>query len=205
MQLLSSGIRTAFDAKRVELDVPAANRIYCPRPTCSVFLGGSESSNNSDLVCGECGTSVCPQCRQPSHSGENCSENAGTLAMRELARTERWQTCPGCKAIVELEVGCYHMTCRCRTQFCYLCAVPWKGCTCPQWDDDRLLETAQRRVEQEMRAPVPEPVYHERVRQMANVLRSRHDCDRHRWSNRRGPAECEECHDIMPLFIKVAS
>ena len=205
VHLLSSRIRAAFDAKRVELDVPSASRIYCPWPTCSAFLGCSESSNSGDLVCGECGVPVCSQCRQPSHSGENCAENAGTLAVRELARTERWQTCPGCSAIVELNIGCYHMTCRCRTQFCYLCAIPWKGCECPQWAEERLLEVAQFRVEQEMEDPVEALVYHEHVQEMANVLRSRHDCDQHQWSKQRRSGQCEECHDFMPLFVMVAS
>ncbi|KAF5378618.1 hypothetical protein D9615_007185 [Tricholomella constricta] len=161
----------AYNIKRVELDVPAANRIFCPTPTCSAFLGSSEHAR-SNLRCSKCHTSVCSQCRQPSHPGENCSENQATIEVRELARAERWQTCPGCKAIVELNVGCYHITCRCRFQFCYLCAKPWKDCGCPQWNEDLLLDTAQQRVAQENvgRAPVAPIVLQEQLSPVASGL-----------------------------------
>jgi hypothetical protein len=45
--------------------------------------------------------------------------------------------------VVELAQGCYHMTCRCRAEFCYLCSKPWKNCPCPQWDERRLLVEAR--------------------------------------------------------------
>ena len=40
-------------------------------------------------------------------------------------------------------MGCYHMTCRCRRQFCYLCARTWKTCHCSQWDEKRLYGRAE--------------------------------------------------------------
>jgi hypothetical protein len=39
---------------------------------------------------------------------------------------------------VELSTGCFHMTCRCKAQFCYLCAARWKSCACVQWNERRL-------------------------------------------------------------------
>jgi hypothetical protein len=203
--LLGAKLRSMFDSKRGELDVPASHRVYCPTPSCSTFLGSSENETR-DIICHKCSSSVCPMCKQPVHPGENCSENAATLEVRELARNEHWQTCPACKAIIELHQGCYHMTCRCRAQFCYLCAVQWKNCDCPQWEERRLLDTAQRRVEHEVgdHARLAEPaVFEARVQHMANTLRENHDCERHRWRRQNGRARCEECLYTLPDFILV--
>jgi IBR domain, a half RING-finger domain len=205
--LLGVKLRLTFDSKRTELDVPAENRVYCPTPSCSAFLGSSENATRN-LICRKCLSLVCPMCKQLAHAGENCSENTATLEVRELARNEGWQTCPVCKAIIELHQGCYHMTCRCRAQFCYLCAVPWKNCSCPQWDEGRLLDTAQRRVGREVgdRARLAQPaVFAQQVQRMANTLRQNHDCDQHLWRKREGRARCEECQFTLPNFILVSS
>lgn len=45
--------------------------------------------------------------------------------------------------MIELTTGCFHMTCRCKTQFCYLCSSPWKTCQCPRWDEQRLVTRAE--------------------------------------------------------------
>ena len=37
--------------------------------------------------------------------------------------------------MIELNHGCFHMTCRCKTQFCYRCGAQWKTCSCPQWEE----------------------------------------------------------------------
>jgi len=42
------------------------------------------------------------------------------------------------------------MTCRCRTEFCYLCKALWKSCRCPQWDEARLFAAAERRVDAQL-------------------------------------------------------
>lgn len=202
--LLGPILRCTFDSKCIELDVSPNNRVYCPMPSCSTFLGSSENATG-DIICHVCKTSVCLLCKQLAHSGENCSENAAMLEVRELARTERWQTCPVCKAIIELRHGCYHMTCRCRAQFCYLCAVPWKNCKCPQWDEARLIATAEHRVGQEVGNRVQPGVFQEHVRRMANTLRQNHDCGRHSWRRQDGRARCEECHYILRDFLLVSS
>ncbi|KAI5987408.1 hypothetical protein F5J12DRAFT_728428, partial [Pisolithus orientalis] len=48
--------------------------------------------------------------------------------------------------LIDLNMGYYHMTCRCRTEFCYLYGAPWKVCRCPQWDECRLFAVAEQRV-----------------------------------------------------------
>lgn len=86
-----------------------------------------------------------------------CSEDPSAEQVITLGRAEGWARCPGCAQMIELNMGCYHMTCRCRTEFCYLCRARWKTCTCPQWDEHRLLAVAERRVDARPRQP-PLPV-----------------------------------------------
>lgn len=135
---LNAKRRATFELKSREFSTSPDLRTYCSNPQCSTFLGSS-SGRPSDIVCRTCRTSTCIKCRQRSHSNETCQGNAGTLKVQEMARKEGWQTCPGCKTIVELHEGCFHMTCRCRTEFCYLCGSKWKRCKCMQWHEDVVV------------------------------------------------------------------
>ncbi|CAA7264021.1 unnamed protein product [Cyclocybe aegerita] len=205
---IAIGLRRLFEAKHAEFSVLSKDRVYCVSPTCSAFLGSGNGSTGTEMNCPQCGMSTCPQCKQAGHPNDpDCSVNKSTIELRALARREGWQTCPGCYAVVELNVGCYHMTCRCRTEFCYLCAVPWKGCQCPQWEEARLVAAAQQRVENEMgpqavRNVLPN-VFAERVQQRVETLRDNHHCDRHNWTYRHGGGRCEECHFNLPNFLLV--
>ena len=199
-------IRALFLEKSAEFSTPSLSRIYCPNPTCSIFLGPSDVSTR-DIRCPRCATTVCLACKQRAHHGENCAESAMTLEVKALARSENWQTCPGCNAIIELDQGCHHMTCRCRTEFCYVCAARWKNCTCPQWEEARLLGTAERRVVNEMgvRAQAAAPdIFLERVRERVADLRVNHDCVNHRWRYRHGGGRCEECSHTLPQYLLVS-
>ncbi|KAJ3521790.1 hypothetical protein NMY22_g12165 [Coprinellus aureogranulatus] len=134
-----------------------------------------------------------------------CKENEAVDQVRALARESGWQTCPGCFTVVDLHHGCNHMTCTCHTEFCFICGVKWKECTCPQWDEERLLDTARMRAQNDLgaRAREAEPVrFQERVERMAENLRVNHGCVFHSWRG-TGPGNCEECGDYMPVFLKM--
>ncbi|KAL1719404.1 hypothetical protein EV715DRAFT_272792 [Schizophyllum commune] len=205
--LLDSATQRTFDARSAELSTPATRRLYCPNATCSHFLGATDPDGvRSNVRCPRCSTLACSSCKERAHPGAACGENQATEAVRALARASGWQTCPKCKNIVELSQGCFHMTCLCRAQFCYLCAVPWKRCSCRQWDEHRLLDTAEQRVENELgaraRQAAPD-VFRERVAQRVERLRYNHDCgaDGHRWRKQYGGGRCESCHDRLALFL----
>ncbi|KAK0184840.1 hypothetical protein F5146DRAFT_1105963 [Armillaria mellea] len=119
LPLLSFALRSRFQVKSRELGTPAMSRVYCQNP----------KGSHGDMVCTACGTAVCSSCKQNAHRGEDCAENAAIQDLRALARDQQWQTCPGCHSIIELNHGVL-------TQFCYVCAVPWKNCSCPQWDEE---------------------------------------------------------------------
>ncbi|KAF8155211.1 hypothetical protein K438DRAFT_1621972 [Mycena galopus ATCC 62051] len=54
-----------------------------------------------------------------------------------------WQPFSGCSQILDLQQGYYHMTCRCRTEFCYVCTARWKPFSCSQWER-RFLNIAEQ-------------------------------------------------------------
>jgi hypothetical protein len=199
-------LRFSFRKKAVEFATVFKDRLYCPRPTCSVFLG-STADHLDNVVCPRCATEVCVTCKQTVHPGEACGESLAVQQVKALAREQHWQTCPGCAQIIDLQQGCYHMTCRCRMEFCYVCAARWKTCECPQWEEARLLNTAEQRVENEMgaRARVAAPeIFQQRVEQRIERLRYEHDCaNGHRWSRRNGRARCEECRYMLPEYLLV--
>ena len=202
---LSSDLLSIMRAKAVEFSTPSGNRVYCTNSRCSTFLGRS-SDTRTHMACRRCDTIVCSGCKNTAHPDEPCAENAAVLEVRALALAEHWQTCPSCHAIVELSQGCFHITCRCRTSFCYLCAAPWKTCTCRQWDQDRIEYAAEQRVVNQFgeRAMHAEPaVFAERVQQRIADLRINHDCDDHRWVYRHGGGYCNECDDNLPMFMMV--
>jgi hypothetical protein len=197
---------TLVREKAVEFGTPSGNRVYCTNSTCSTFLGPSGDSQ-TEIMCPQCRTSVCLNCKNTAHPNEPCAENEAVLQVRALALEEHWQTCPSCNAIVELSQGCFHITCRCRASFCYLCAVPWKNCTCRQWDDDRIEYAAEQRVVNQYgeRAMHAQPaVFAERVQAGIAELRVNHDCNEHVWRYRHGEGYCNECQYHLPIFMMVS-
>ncbi|KAI0768484.1 hypothetical protein BD413DRAFT_614361 [Trametes elegans] len=105
------------------------DRVYCHNPACAAFLGPAAAAP-ATLSCGECDApGTCAHCKDQTHPGVPCHFQAEDVVLG-LGKDRGWQRCPACKHLVELDIGCYHMTCRCSQQFCYLCATPWKQCKC---------------------------------------------------------------------------
>jgi uncharacterized protein YihD (DUF1040 family) len=68
-------------------------------------------------------------------------------ATLQLASDEGWRRCYNCKVMVEHNQGCIHMTCKCKAQFCYICGLKWRTCTCAdsQLGTIRAAAEARRR------------------------------------------------------------
>jgi hypothetical protein len=199
-------LRLSLRAKAAEFGTLSKDRLYCPRPTCSAFLG-STANRTSDIACPRCRTAVCVRCKQAVHPERGCEDNTALEQVKTLALEQHWQTCPGCGQIIDLQQGCFHMTCRCRTEFCYVCAERWKNCACPQWEEQRLLNTAEQRVENEMgaraRAAAPD-IFVQRVQQRVERLRFDQDCATgHRWRRNNGQARCDECRFMLREYLLV--
>lgn len=111
-------VRHAFEAKSREFTT--RNRLYCHSPHCSAFIGPAASSPSTiDVrICPSCFKFTCDTCKKAWHLGP-CSAEKVDADVLALARDNGWQTCTNCQNMVELAVGCFHMTCRCRAQWCY--------------------------------------------------------------------------------------
>ncbi|KAF8519007.1 hypothetical protein BU17DRAFT_76032 [Hysterangium stoloniferum] len=199
---LSAKSRALFLEKLREHQTP--NRLYCPDPTCSRFIGSADEAEGRH-VCSSCGIQVCAMCKKRAHPRYvPCETDTDAQELIALGETSGWKRCPGCHQMVELSYGCYHMTCLCRTQFCYLCTALWKNCSCVQWDEARLHAAAERRVQNQIQndPPVRRIVNFENlVNRAAEQLRYNHECNHPSWAFRHGAATCEECHSYLPKYI----
>ncbi|KAB8294307.1 hypothetical protein EYC80_009728 [Monilinia laxa] len=139
---LTDDVVRAFEEKKIEFETP--NRIYCCSKPCSSFINPSKIVNEV-ATCDDCGTQTHTLCKLEAHIGD-CSNDTALQEVLDLARGKGWQRCYSCWTMVELEVGCNHMKCRCGAMFCYTCGLKWKTCTCPQWYNDQLVARATELV-----------------------------------------------------------
>ncbi|EMD00127.1 hypothetical protein BAUCODRAFT_119717 [Baudoinia panamericana UAMH 10762] len=191
--LLSLNIRADFLVKKEELDDD--KKLYCKEPRCSAYIPHGNRTPISG-TCPACTTTRCISCEEAPHEG-TCEEKKESQEVHELAEKEGWRSCPACSALIELTIGCNHMTCRCSAQFCYICRLRWKTCTCPQWDENRLMARAH------------DVAHHEdpfagadAVAAAARNPRERPECDHDSWAriNESG-LQSEECRDHLPRYI----
>ncbi|GJJ11018.1 hypothetical protein Clacol_005247 [Clathrus columnatus] len=233
-QQFAESIDAALDADREILDELMREEHFARRDReLAIQIDRRENPTRSadgerrTIQCSECRTRVCTSCKGNAHpSYTPCKEDQETADTMEFCRDQGWQRCPGCQRMIELAHGCYHMTCLCRTEFCYLCRVPWKNCACAQWDENRLLVAAQERVRDEIREAVVHPVQPEaihgsglqmpdwvvneevvghRVNAMVEHLRDNHECNHPGWTTEWGPSQCETCFHRLDRFILLRS
>ncbi|EUC55666.1 IBR finger protein, putative [Rhizoctonia solani AG-3 Rhs1AP] len=208
--ILSPQLVQKFETKSEEFKTP--NRVYCHNSTCSRFLGPAATTERekSARLCTQCWRTTCSFCKSASHASHvPCETDTAAQQVLALGRQEGWQSCPSCHHMVELDTGCYHMTCRCRHEFCYLCARRWKECTCPQWDENRLIAQAERRVVRDLGAlpavarPAQVEARRQDIFQMAEELRLDHECDHHisGFFKRNGSGNCESCGSWLRDFL----
>ncbi|KAI5778851.1 hypothetical protein EDC01DRAFT_321795, partial [Geopyxis carbonaria] len=112
--------------------VPAGDRIYCPAPTCAAWIPPPRlHSTDQAFPCPTCRTGICRHCKQRAHPLDTeCPEDSGLRAVLDEAERQGWRRCYRCHALVELTIGCMHMKCRCKAEFCYVCGDRWKTCRC---------------------------------------------------------------------------
>jgi hypothetical protein len=130
-----SGLSTDFEAEYEEmmLELSTPSPMYCCNAQCAKFLPPQAIVGDIG-TCKKCKSQTCRHCRQQTHPGTFCKEDKETKAVKDLAASKGWKTCPGCNHLIERQSGCLHIICsRCQTAFCYRCSKRWKDChsTCP--------------------------------------------------------------------------
>ncbi|KAH7357382.1 hypothetical protein BKA66DRAFT_247383 [Pyrenochaeta sp. MPI-SDFR-AT-0127] len=136
MPFLPQDLISRFVGRREELETP--NRTYCSSTECSKWIKPAHIIGGV-ATCAVCSQKTCSTCKSKQHDGL-CPEDKDVKELMKVARQKRWQTCPKCKEMVELERGCNHITCRCRYEFCYVCVANWRTCKCPVWDERSIID-----------------------------------------------------------------
>lgn len=119
--LLSSQSFEILDTRLTEAAIPESLKIYCPFADCSAFMMKEEDEDEATFAeCFSCHRGFCQACNVPWHGDQSCVEHraqamnsklSSDQKLRELAKQEKWQTCPECHRLVERTEGCKHMTC----------------------------------------------------------------------------------------------
>jgi len=92
---------------------------WCPKVNCTGYDYGAIDKHK--LNCCVCHFAYCFYCLEPWHSANKCKAEAERRLDR-WAKTHNAKFCPRCRARIEKQLGCNHMTCvRCRYEFCWLC------------------------------------------------------------------------------------
>lgn len=135
----------------------ASNRFlrWCPAPDClnAVKVNSMEFF---PIEC-SCGHVFCFNCGEKWHEPARCvimkswtKRCSGESAEKIDCETANWilsytKECPKCKASIEKNGGCNHMTCRkCRFEFCWMCLQDWAKHgyqqSCNRYEDDKEAE-----------------------------------------------------------------
>ncbi|KAH8928427.1 hypothetical protein BT69DRAFT_1212814 [Atractiella rhizophila] len=212
-----------YESKLLEHDT--TNRLYCANPKCSTFLG-TASGQKERRGCVTCGQQVCARCKAAWTMFHFCVQDEQEAVLLKIANEEKWKRCQKCYRMVELQTGCYHMTCLCKNEFCYHCGSRWGTCHCPLWSEDRLVERAEEQVRVQRardRDPTPQPQPHaefeqhqrqasvetagwdEEVQQAADRLRANEDCQHQQWRMIYGERRCQSCERHMPNYLLICS
>ncbi|XP_019082714.1 PREDICTED: uncharacterized protein LOC104703067 [Camelina sativa] len=137
-KVLTSKLIDMWKHKMKEDYIPAAEKIYCPYPSCSMLMSRTELSieveQSNVKSCVKCCGLFCVDCKVPSHTGLSCADYkklhpdplVDDLKLKSLANDNMWRQCVKCRHLIELSDGCNHMTCRCGYEFCYQCGIEWK-------------------------------------------------------------------------------
>ncbi|KID74142.1 uncharacterized protein G6M90_00g034080 [Metarhizium brunneum] len=100
--------RLAGQYRAKELEYSTKNRTYCHRATCSTFIP-TPFIRGEIATCVKCQSKTCTICKGSSHDGD-CPEDVATVDLLNVAAQKGWQRCYSCRRMVDLEVGCNHIS-----------------------------------------------------------------------------------------------
>jgi hypothetical protein len=101
---LTSDLIRQYEEKKVEHNTP--DPTYCSG--CSIFLPAEEAARER-VSCSTCQEVTCTMCKRTAHMGD-CPSDSTLQEVLALATENGWRRCNGCKALVELAMGCNHIT-----------------------------------------------------------------------------------------------
>lgn len=104
--LLSADELTLFEKASVEFSTQ--QRTYCATASCGAFI--PPTNIRADIAkCQECNNLTCTVCKQAGHEGD-CPQDTSVQTTLELAADNNWRRCNNCQRMIELNLGCNHIT-----------------------------------------------------------------------------------------------
>lgn len=101
---LSRDVSRRFSERQIEMST--TERTYCR--SCTKFILPDQFDGRG-AVCPRCSALTCSGCKEYAHQ-DACSDDPATEETKRLAAEEGWQSCPQCNNMIELGLGCYHIT-----------------------------------------------------------------------------------------------
>ncbi|KAF1361764.1 ariadne RING finger [Lizonia empirigonia] len=174
----------AFELASVEYST--RKRTYCSNRNCNVFIHPSEvEPDTGRVVCKECVTATCSRCNNGYHYNTACPDDEALRETQALAQAMGWKSCNNCDRMIQLRTGCNHITCKCSAEFCYVCGIEWKNCSCAVADLHLIEERAEEVVNRDAPHDLPRAEWQQRVDHVFNELRDRHECEHSRRFERK--------------------
>jgi IBR domain, a half RING-finger domain/Zinc finger, C3HC4 type (RING finger) len=106
--LFPGHFKQRFDERLEEFNT--VDPIYCPTVNCGHFLAPRTFNPNNTTSCKKCKENTCTKCRAKAHGQKNCPADKDFEELRRFGKDSNWQICFRCKNLVELQMGCYHIT-----------------------------------------------------------------------------------------------
>ncbi|KHN98270.1 IBR domain containing protein [Metarhizium album ARSEF 1941] len=91
-----------------ELEYTTKDRTYCHEAACSTFIP-THLIRGEVATCVKCWSKTCTICKGSSHDG-GCPQDVATMDLLNLAAENGWQRCYSCRRMVDLELGCNHIS-----------------------------------------------------------------------------------------------
>jgi len=95
-----------YEDKKIEYETP--NRTYCFNVFCSTFIK-LEYIADEKATCPLCYEVTCTICKAEAHTGD-CPADTGLQLVLARANENGWQRCFNCRRVVELDIGCNHIS-----------------------------------------------------------------------------------------------
>ena len=145
LKAVPKDLQNTYKQRAAEMEVAITDRVYCHEATCGEWIRPNRINGASRQ--GKCARNhvTCTLCRGAAHGNQECPQDNDMNLTNQLAEEEGWRRCLNCQALVEHREACQHMTCRCGTQFCYVCGLRWRTCGCSMDDLHRVKNGAEQR------------------------------------------------------------
>ncbi|KAL8870688.1 MAG: hypothetical protein Q9174_003327 [Haloplaca sp. 1 TL-2023] len=105
---LVPNLMRTFHEKAIEFTT--VDRTYCHVPQCAAFIAPTQVEQGVGQ-CSKpgCGLTTCTKCKKKAHLGTCSAENEFEDTL-QLGQEAGWQRCEKCRMMIELDMGCYHIT-----------------------------------------------------------------------------------------------